>query len=130
MKFSNMIRSILVIIMGLAIAFLAYMQFQEKWTQSKYKNTKALQVKKYFLKYKKPARVEFQNYVRSPQNKYQKDIQEIKSLKLFLDEKSDFYVELQLFTDELDTTAPLVAQFRFLSTKNKNLLREESINLN
>ncbi len=130
MKFSNFIRSFLVSIMGLTIAFLAYQRLKDEWTQNQLKDTNALQVKKYLLKYKKPARVEIQNYVRSPQNKYQKDIREIKSLKIFLDENSDFYIELQLFTDEQDPKAPLVVQFRFLSTKNKNLIREESLNLN
>ena len=130
MKFSNLIRSTLVIIMGLVLAFLAYQRLKEDLIQNKSKDTHAMQVKKYLLKYKKPVRVEVQNYVRSPQNKYQKDIEEIKSLKIFVDENSDFYIELQLFTDEQDPKAPLVAQFRFLSAKNKNLIREESLNLN
>ena len=91
--------------------------------------TNAYQVKKMILKYKKPARIEVQNFVKSADSRFQKDIQDIKNLKIALDTNSNYYIELQMFTDESDLKAPLVIQCRFLDAKSKNLIQEQSLNL-
>ena len=54
----------------------------------------------------------------------------IKKIKIPLDSRSDIYLELNLFTNEDDKTAPLVVQFMWFDVKTKNLIREENINLN
>lgn len=87
--------------------------------------TRALQAKKFFIKYKKPARIEIESF----SNKYQKDIAEIKQLKVPLDENSNFFMQVQLFSDDSDENAPLVMQTKFKDIKTNNLIQEDAINL-
>lgn len=87
--------------------------------------TKALQFKKEIIKYKKPARVEIETYTK----RYQNDIKDIKNLKIPIDENANFYVQVQLFSEDSDETSPLILQMKFKDIKTQNLIREESINL-
>ncbi len=88
-------------------------------------HSKALTLKKYLLKFQKPQRIE----IAGLSERYQKDILEIKKLKMPQDSNSDFYIHIELFSDESDVTAPLIAQIRFLDLKTDNTRKEESINL-
>ena len=88
-------------------------------------SAKSLILKKYLLKYQKPARIE----IAGLSTKFVLDIAEIKKLQVAQDSASDFYVIIKLFSDETDTAAPLVAQIQFIDLKSGNLRKEESINL-
>lgn len=129
MKIADFFRTICVILIGIAIGLIAYKKFKLHSESKTTIETRALAVKKLLLKYKKPARIEIQNYIKSQRTKFQNDIQDIKKLKIFLDPNSNFFIELQLFTDENDPKAPLIVQCRFLDIKTKNLIQEQSLNL-
>lgn len=131
MKLSNILSMACVILMGFSVALIAVKKIRTYEHEQKkvFTETNALKVKKFLLTFKKPARVEVQNYVKDEKIRFKNDIQEIKKLKIFLDPNSDFYVELQMFTDENDPTAPLVVQCRFLDVNTKNLMQEQSLNL-
>lgn len=88
-------------------------------------NPKVMNLKKFFAGFNRPARVEVVDLT----EKFKADVDEIKKMKIPLDEKADFYIRIQFFTDETDESAPLVAQIRFIDIKSENLLKEESINL-
>jgi len=88
-------------------------------------NPKVMNLKKFFTGFNRPARVEVIDLT----EKFKADVDEIKKMKIPLDEKADFYIRIQFFTDETDESAPLVAQIRFIDIKSENLLKEESINL-
>ena len=85
------------------------------------------QVRHQIEKYQKPARVEIVNYIKNPEHLFQKDIQEIKKMKLALNKNSDHYIKIQFFVDETDATAPLMGQFFIFDTKTDNLIKEDSI---
>jgi hypothetical protein len=87
--------------------------------------SKASLLKKYLIKNEKPQRVEIVNY----SQRFEKDVAEIKKLKVPLDSHSKFYVTVQFFTDESDPQAPLIAQVRFIDLSSGNQIKEESINL-
>lgn len=87
----------------------------------------ATQVRQQIEKYQKPARVEVINYIKNPDHLFQKDIQEIKKMKLSLNKDSDHYIKIQFFVDETDATAPLMGQFFIFDTKTDNLIKEDSI---
>ncbi len=131
MKLSNILSTACVLLMGFSVALIAYNKYHKQEVEQKKViiETNALKVKKFLLTFKKPSRVEVQNYVKDEKTHFKNDIQEIKKLKIFLDVNSDFFVELQMFTDENDPKAPLVVQCRFLDVKTKNLLQEQSLNL-
>lgn len=82
-------------------------------------------LKSYLLGIKKPQRIEFTNL----SQRFDEVIQSFKQIKVPQDKKSDFYLSIQFFTDEDDTTAPLVAQIRYIDIKSGNTTKEESINL-
>ncbi len=126
---TNFLRTLCVILIGISVGFLAYKKMKSMNLQKSQTMTNAYQVKKMILKYKKPARIEVQNFVKSADSRFQKDIQDIKNLKIALDTNSNYYIELQMFTDESDLKAPLVIQCRFLDAKSKNLIQEQSLNL-
>lgn len=86
---------------------------------------KSAALKAYLLTIKKPQRIEFTNL----SQRFDKEIQNFKQLKIPQDKNSDFYLSIQFFTDEGDATAPLVAQIRFIDIKSGNTTKEESINL-
>lgn len=81
------------------------------------------------LTYQKPARVEILNYVKNPDHIFQKDIEEVKKMKVPLNKDAKFYIKIQFFVDETDPTAPLMAQFFFLETRNDNLIKEDTLRL-
>lgn len=89
------------------------------------KNPKAATLKKFLIAQKKPVRVEIVGLTK----RFEKDVDEIKKLKIPLDKKSDFYMSISFFTNESNDTSPLVAQIRFVDLATGNLLKEESINL-
>jgi hypothetical protein len=86
---------------------------------------KSSTLKSYLMSIKKPPRIEFIHL----SQRFDKEIQNFKLLKIPQDKNSDFYISIQFFTDEGDNTAPLVAQIRFIDIKSGNTTREESINL-
>lgn len=86
---------------------------------------KPLALKKFLLTQEKPQRIE----IFGLSDRFEKEIKEIKKLKVAQDPNSDFYITVQLFSDENDTSAPLIAQIRFIDLKSGNLRKEESINL-
>lgn len=126
---TNFLRTLFVILIGFSVGFLAYKKIKSMDFEKSKTMTNAYQVKKMILKYKKPARIEVQNFVKDADSRFQKDIQDIKNLKISLDENSRYYIELQIFTDESDSKAPLVIQCRFLDAQSKNLIQEQSLNL-
>lgn len=79
--------------------------------------------------FKVPARVEVRNYIQDTQHKYQREVVQIKKMKIKLDPASDVYLELNLFVNESDENAPLVAQFMLFDVKTQNLIQEENLNL-
>lgn len=88
------------------------------------------QIKQKIKDFKKiPARVEVRNYLRKTNSKYQEHINQVKKIKTRLDPKSEVYLEINLFTNEDDQTAPLVAQFMWFDIKTQNLILEENLNL-
>lgn len=97
----------------------------KKKIQSEHNSPKALKLKKYLLGFKKPERVEIFNYTK----RFENDVNQILEMKVPTDPNSNFYVTIQFFSDEADQTAPLVAQIRFLDTKSKNVMKEQSLNL-
>lgn len=124
----NLIKNLCIVFIGFAIALMVYSRFKkEKIADEKYKQdyTRALQAKKYILKYKKPARVEIETFTK----RYQKDIADIKALKIPMDQNSNFYMQVQLFSEDTDESSPLILQIRFKDLKTQALIKEESINL-
>lgn len=86
---------------------------------------KSAALKAYLLGIQKPQRIEFTNL----SQRFDKEIQNFKQIKIPQDKNSNFYISIQFFTDEGDNTAPLVAQIRFIDIKSGNTTKEESINL-
>ena len=74
-------------------------------------------------------RIEIRNYIKNTKSKYQTDIRLIKKIKMHLDKKSNLYLEINFFTNEDDSKAPLVAQFMLFDEKSKNLVSEFNLNL-
>ena len=126
---ADFFRTTCVILIGVAIGLISYKKFKHQTEPKTIIETNALSVKKLLLKYRKPARIEVQSFVKDEKTRFKNDIHDIKQLKVFLDPNSNFFIELQLFTDENDPRAPLVVQCRFLDIKTKNLIQEQSINL-
>ena len=88
-------------------------------------------IKRKISEFKKvPARVEVRNYLKNANHKYQEAVKLVKMIKTPMDHRSDVYLELNLFTNEDDKTAPLVVQFMWFDVKTKKLIREENMNLN
>ena len=124
----NLAKNLCIIFIAVAIGLMLYTRVKKEYTadlKQKQDYTRALQVKKEIIKYKKPARVEIETFTK----RYQKDLEEIKSLKIPLDENANFYVQVQLFSEDTDESSPLILQMKFKDIKTQNLIREESINL-
>ena len=124
----NFIKNLCIIFIAVAIALLAYTRLKKEYAADKLHKetyTRALQVKKYILKYKRPARVEIETFTK----RYQKDLEEIKELKIPLDENSNFFMQVQLFSEDTDESSPLILQIKFKDLKTQALIKEESINL-
>lgn len=124
----NLIKNLCIVFIGFAIGLMLYSRIKKEYTVQKNHQeiyTRALQVKKEILKYKKPARIEIMAYTK----RYQKDIEDIKKLKIPMDENSNFFMEVELFSDDTDAESPLVLQIKFKDKKTLALLREDSVNL-
>lgn len=129
MKISKLIRIICVIFIGFSVGLISYKKIKNQILQKVDVEKNSILVKKFLLKYKKPSHIKVQSFVKNAESRFKNDVQEIKQLKVFLDSNSNFYIELELFTDENDPKAPLVVVCRFLDLKSKNLIQEQSLNL-
>lgn len=87
--------------------------------------TYADHVKHMIHTYKKPARAEIEIFTK----RYQNEIAEIRKIKILTDKNATFYMQIQLFSDDEDPTAPLIVQIKFKDIKTNSLIKEESINL-
>jgi len=117
---------LLVVVFISAGAYIIYTNQSEKPAEEEVvANKKAAALKGFLAKYKKPQRVEVTNL----SERFAADAEEIKKLKLPLDPKSGYYISINLFTDETDSQAPLVAQIKFMDIATENKLSEENINL-
>lgn len=124
----NLVKNLCIIFIAVAIGLLLYTRVKKEYVadiKQKQDYTRALQVKKEIIKYKKPARVEIETFTK----RYQKDLEEIKALKIPIDETANFYVQVQLFSEDTDESSPLILQMKFKDIKTQNLIREESLNL-
>lgn len=124
----NLIKNLCIVFISVAIALMVYTRFKKEMAADKMHKevyTRALQVKKHILKYKKPSRVEIEIFTK----RYQKDIEDIKTLKIPLDENSNFYMQVQLFSEDTDESSPLILQIKFKDLKTQALIKEDSINL-
>ncbi|MES2802211.1 MAG: hypothetical protein V4654_06940 [Bdellovibrionota bacterium] len=124
----NLVKNLCIIFIAVAIGFMLYTRVKKEYVkEQKHKQdyTRALQVKKEIIKYKKPARVEIETFTK----RYQDDIEDIKALKIPLDENSSHYMQVQLFSEDTDETSPLILQIKFKDIKSNALIKEESINL-
>lgn len=100
-------------------------QEDKKDYQDSLTNKKALYLKKYLLGYSKPQRVEITNLTK----RLEKDVEEIKQMKISVDPNSAFYITIDFFTDENDTEAPLIASVKFIEISSQNKIKEDNINL-
>lgn len=100
-------------------------QEDKKAVQDSYTNKKALALKKHLLTYNKPQRVEISNLTK----RLEKDVEEIKQMKVSLDPNSPFYIAIDFFTDENDPEAPLIASIKFIEIATENKIKEDNINL-
>lgn len=88
-------------------------------------STQANILRKHLLKYSSPQKVQINNLT----ERLSSDVEEIKKIKIPLKPDAPFYISIDLFTDEHDNAAPLVAQIQFFDIKSENKIKEESINL-
>ncbi len=116
---------LLVIICIAGGAYLLYTGISKTSDDDIVANKKAAALKVFLVKYKKPQRVEVTNL----SERFAQDAEEIKKLNLPLDPNSKYYIAINLFTDETDNEAPLVAQIKFMDIATENKLSEENINL-
>lgn len=111
-------------ILGLGLVIKSKIDVDQKPDQPEF-STKTMVLKNYLGQQKKPQRIE----IFGLSERFARQIGEIKKLKVAQDKNSDFYVTIQLFSDEKDESAPLIAQIRLIDIKSGNLIKEESINL-
>ena len=114
---------LLCVVVGAALVYKS--QEDKKEYQDSLTNKKALFLKKYLLTYNKPQRVEITNLTK----RLEKDVEEIKKMKISLDPNSSFYVTIDFFTDENDSEAPLIASIKFIEIASQNKIKEDNINL-
>lgn len=88
-------------------------------------DSKSQMLKKYLTSGEKPLRIEVTNLSK----RFEQEVENFKKMKIPQDKNSNFYLAIQFFTDESDSTAPLIAQVRYIDVKSGNTLKEESINL-
>ena len=125
-SFLNLISKIIIISCIAIGSILIYNSEQEKKNfQIENVNSKAITLKKYLLRFNRPQKVEIFNLT----ERLKADVEEIKKISLPLDPNSQFYVSIDLFTDENDSQAPLIAQVKFFEISTNNKLKEENLNL-
>ena len=79
---TNILRTLCVILIGVSVGFLAYKKIKSTESEKPQPLTNAQMVKKLILKYKKPQRIEVQNFVKNSDSRFSIDLQEIKELKI------------------------------------------------
>ncbi|MFZ3231770.1 MAG: hypothetical protein WA160_16305 [Pseudobdellovibrio sp.] len=121
----NIINAIIIVLVILGLGLLVKNKYSLTVQTEEKIPSKTLALKKYLLNHEKPQRIEIVGL----SDRFSKDISDIKKLKVSQDLNSDFYITIQLFSDEEDKAAPLIAQIRFVDLKTGNLKKEESINL-
>jgi len=124
------IKSFISILIGFAIGLLIYSKIKRDFLLKpkqlgNLESTKVLTVKKILLKYKQPARIEIETFTQ----KFKSEIEEIKKIKVPMNKSANFYMQIQLFSDDTDEKAPLILQIKFKNLKTNSLIKEESINL-
>ena len=125
-KIFQALAKMLVLVCVVVGAGLVYKSQEDKKDyQESLTNKKALYLKKYLLGYNKPQRVEITNLTK----RLEKDVEEIKQMKISLDPNSPFYVTIDFFTDENDVEAPLIASIKFIEIASQNKIKEDNINL-
>jgi len=124
---NKLLKSFIIVLFGVSLGLIFYRKINLEFLQNKDLNkpTKVQIIKNQILKYKKPARIEVETYTQ----KYKKDIEDIKKIKIPMDTKANFYIQLQLFSDDTDEKSPLVLQMKFKDIKTNNLIQETSINV-
>ena len=113
------------VILGLFLMLKNNLTLPNKSQQQEELSPKSLALKNHLIKYQKPKRIELTGL----SERFSREIQEIKRLKIPQNAQAEFYLTIQLFTDETDPKAPLIAQIRFIDIKSGNAIKEESINL-
>lgn len=122
-KFFLLVLLIFLIVLG-------YREFQRSQSFSvQSQSPLVLEVKQKMTSFIAPARVEVRNYIKDEKHKYQNDVSQIKKIKIKLNPKSNFYLELNLFVNESDAEAPLIAQFLLFDAASHNLIQEENLSL-
>lgn len=121
----KILSKLLVLICVLGGAYFLYKSNTLKPSEEAIANKRAAALRTFLAKYKKPQRVEVTNL----SERFAEDAAEIKKLELPLDPQSKYYIAINLFTDETDSQAPLVAQIKFMDIATENKLSEENINL-
>lgn len=125
-KIFQALAKMLVLVCVVVGAGLVYKSQEDKKDyQESLTNKKALYLKKYLLGYNKPQRVEITNLTK----RLEKDVEEIKQMKISLDPNSPFYITIDFFTDENDVEAPLIASIKFIEIASQNKIKEDNINL-
>lgn len=128
----NFVSSLLKIVVVILIAGGAWVLFksgsltkEKKQDDGSQYTAQANILRKHLLKYSSPQKVQINNLTQ----RLAGDVEEIKKIKIPLKPDAAFYISIDLFTDEHDEAAPLVAQIQFLDSKTENKIKEESINL-
>ncbi len=118
---------VLFIIVGAWLLFKSgpFQKGEQKTDESAQLSLQANMLRSHLLKYSSPQKVQINNLTQ----RLATNVEEIKKIKIPLKPDSAFYISIDLFTDEHDATAPLVAQIQFLDSKSDNKIKEESINL-
>jgi len=120
-------KSIVIVLLGLALGAILYKKIKYNFTLNSQvdKPTKAQMIRSEILKFKKPARIEVETYTQ----KYQEEIADIKKIKVPMNNKSDFYIQIQIFSDDSDEKSPLVIQMKFKDVRSNNLIKETSLSI-
>ncbi len=77
-------------------------------------------------KFKSPQRVEVEVFT----SKFSKEIEEIKKMKIPLNNQATHYISIEFFSDDSDAKAPMIIQFKIKNISNDQLITEKSIQIN
>ena len=118
---------VLFVIVGAWLLFKSgtFQKAEQKIDESVELSLQAKMLRLHLLKYSSPQKVQINNLTQ----RLAANVEEIKKIKIPLKPDAVFYISIDLFTDEHDEAAPLVAQIQFLDSKSDNKIKEESINL-
>ncbi len=121
----QIVKILIVICLTAGVFLLSRNAYKKQTSRKPHTHSMSATLKKYFLANEKPQRIEILSYTK----RFEKDVQEIKKMKIAQNSQATFYATVQFFTDESDLTAPLIAQIRFIDLKSGNQIKEESLNL-